>query len=346
MSAGRAKSVQSWLERIWYQRAPPPWWLEALGALYGLVYRVRRVAYAKQWRRSISLACPVLVVGNLTVGGTGKTPLVGWLAVQLTERGFRPGVVTRGYGGSSRQARLIQGSDDPKRAGDEAILLARKSRVPVAVGRNRPAAAQLLIDAGCNIIVSDDGLQHYALARDCEIVVIDGERQFGNGRLLPAGPLREVPNRLKSADVIVVNGGPAVIGNHARLAGALRMRLEATHAIALRYGTIKPLKEFSGRSVHAVAAIGNPQRFFRMLQALGIDVVAHTLPDHARLQIEDISFADDLPVLMTEKDAVKCREIAGPHHWYVPVIVVFDEGDSEALENVVARSIERRAARA
>ena len=346
MSAGRARSVQSWLESIWYQGAPPPWWLRALSALYGLVYRVRRIAYAKQWRRSISLACPVLVVGNLTVGGTGKTPLVGWLAVQLTERGFRPGVVTRGYGGSSRQARLIQGSDDPKRAGDEAILLARKSRVPVAVGRDRPAAAQLLINAGCNIIVSDDGLQHYALARDCEIVVIDGERQFGNGRLLPAGPLREAPNRLKSADVIVVNGGPAVIGNHALLAGALRMRLEATHAIALRYGTLKPLKEFSGRSVHAVAAIGNPQRFFRMLQALGIDVIAHALPDHARLQIEDISFADDLPVLMTEKDAVKCREIAGPHHWYVPVIVVLDEGDSEALESVVARSIERRAARA
>ena len=338
--------VQAWLQKIWYEGAPPPWWLTALSAAYRLLSQVRRIAYAKQWRRSTSLACPVLVVGNLTVGGTGKTPLVCWLAVHLTERGFRPGVVTRGYGGSSRQARLIQGSDDPHTAGDEAILLARKSRVPVAVGRNRPAAAQLLINAGCNIIVSDDGLQHYALARDCEIVVIDGERQFGNGRLLPAGPLREVRARLKSAEVIVVNGGPALVGNHALLAAALRMRLKATNAIALRYGTIKPLSEFSGRSVHAVAAIGNPQRFFRMLQALGIDVVAHALPDHARLQIEDISFADDLPVLMTEKDAVKCGEIAGPHHWYVPVSVVFDEGDSEALESVVAKSIERCAARA
>ena len=338
-------SVQSWLENIWYRSAPPPWWLSALSAVYGLVSRMRRVAHAKQWRRSTSLPCPVLVIGNLTVGGTGKTPLVGWLAVQLTERGFRPGVVSRGYGGSSHQARLIQESDDPQGAGDEAILLARLSRVPVAIGRDRPAAAQLLVNAGCNIILSDDGLQHHALARDCEIVVIDGERQFGNGRLLPAGPLREPPKRLQSADVIVVNGGASVIGSHARLAGALRMRLEATQAIALRYGTPKPLREFSGRPVHAVAGIGNPQRFFQMLRAQGIEVVAHPLPDHARLQIEDISFADDLPVLMTEKDAVKCREIAGPHHWYVPVNVVFEDGDSEALQSVVIRSVERRAAR-
>jgi tetraacyldisaccharide 4'-kinase len=344
VNAGRGMALQAWLQRIWYQDAPPPWWLTPLSAAYGFVSQVRRIAYAKRWCRSTSLPCPVLVIGNLTVGGTGKTPLVSWLAVQLTERGFRPGVVTRGYGGSSRQARLIQGSDDPKTAGDEAILLARKSRVPVAVGRNRPAAAQLLINAGCNIIVSDDGLQHYALARDCEIVLIDGDRQFGNGRLLPAGPLREMPERLKSADAIIVNGGPAIMGNHAILASALRIQLLATNAIALRYGTRKPLGEFSGRSVHALAGIGHPQRFFRMLQALGINVVPHALPDHARLQLEDISFADDLPVLMTEKDAVKCAEIAGPHHWYVPVSVVFDEGDSEALESAVAKSIERHAA--
>jgi tetraacyldisaccharide 4'-kinase len=337
-------AVQAWLQRIWYEGAPPPWWLTALSAVYGFASRVRRVAYAKHWRRSTSLSCPVLVIGNLTVGGTGKTPLVSWLAAQLSERGFRPGVVTRGYGGSSRRARLIQGSDDPKTAGDEAILLARKSQVPVAVGRDRPAAAQLLVNAGCNIIVSDDGLQHYALKRDCEIILIDGDRQFGNGRLLPAGPLREAPDRLKSVDAIVVNGGPLAVGNHALLAGALRMRLVATNAIALRYRTLKPLREFSGRAVHALAGIGHPQRFFRMLQALGIDVVAHALPDHARLRLEDISFADDLPVLMTEKDAVKCAEIAGPHHWYVPVNVVFDEGDAEALESAVAKSIERRAA--
>jgi tetraacyldisaccharide 4'-kinase len=338
-------SIQSRLNRIWYEGASPPWWLLPLSAVYGAVSRLRRFAYARQLRRSTRLTCPVIIIGNVSVGGTGKTPLVGWLAVRLADLGFRPGVVTRGYGGSSRRARLVQASDHPDSVGDEALVLARRTRVPIAVGRDRPAAAQLLINAGCDLIVSDDGLQHYALARDCEIIVVDGERRFGNGRLLPAGPLREARARLKDADAVVVNGGPAVIAGHASLAGALRMRLEATSAIALRYGTARPLSEFSGRSVHAVAAIGNPQRFFDLLQSLGIHVIAHALPDHARLTVEDISFADDLAVLMTEKDAVKCGEIAGPHHWYVPVSVVFDEGDLEALQSIVVQCIGRRAER-
>jgi tetraacyldisaccharide 4'-kinase len=337
-------SFQSRLNEIWYEGAPPPWWLIPLSAIYGAASRLRHFAYAKHWRRSNPLTRPVVVIGNLSVGGTGKTPLVCWLAVQFTGLGFRPGIVTRGYGGSSRRARLVQASDDPNTVGDEAIMLARRTGVPIAIGRDRPAAAQLLINAGCDLIVSDDGLQHYALARDCEIIVVDGERRFGNGRLLPAGPLREVPRRMKEADAVVVNGGPAVIGGHASLAGALRVRLEAVNAVALRYGTAKPLSEFSGKSVHAIAAIGNPQRFFKMLESLGMQVIAHALPDHARLRADDISFADDLPVLMTEKDAVKCTEIAGPNHWYVPVSVVFDDGDAEALQSVVAKSIEKRAA--
>jgi tetraacyldisaccharide 4'-kinase len=296
--------------------------------------------------RSTRLARPVIVVGNLSVGGTGKTPLACWLALQLTEFGFRPGVVTRGYGGSSRHPRLVQASDKPDTVGDEAIMLARKSGVPVAIGRNRPAAAQLLIGAGCDVIISDDGLQHYALARDCEVIIVDGDRRFGNGRLLPAGPLREGPARLKGADAVVVNGGPDVMGGHVSIAGAMRMRLAAESAISLRYGAAKPLREFSGQSVHAIAAIGNPQRFFKMLQAFGINVIAHPLPDHAHLRIGDISFADDLAVLMTEKDAVKCGEIAGPHHWYVPVSVAFEGGDAEVLRNIVAKSMEKCAARA
>src|SRR6202020_1045143 len=160
--------------------------------------------------------------------GTGKTPLVCWLAVRLADLGFRPGVVTRGYGGSSRRARLVQASDDPNTVGDEAIMLARRTGVPIAIGRDRPAAAQLLINAGCDVIVSDDGLQHYALARDCEIIVIDGTRRFGNGRLLPAGPLREMPARLARADAVVINGGDVESD------GAMRMRLLATSAIAMK----------------------------------------------------------------------------------------------------------------
>jgi tetraacyldisaccharide 4'-kinase len=333
-------SVHSWFNDIWYGDSPAPWWLSPLSIIYRGLSRARRFLYDKHLVRSTPLPCPVIVVGNLTVGGTGKTPLVCWLAGQLIELGFKPGVVSRGYGGSSRAARLVQAADDSDKVGDEAILLARRSRVPVATGRNRAAAAQLLINAGCDIIVSDDGLQHYALRRDCEIVVVDGERRFGNGRLLPAGPLRETPARLERVDAIVINGGD--LESH----GAMRMRLLATSAVAMKYGTPKPLREFCGQPAHAIAAIGNPQRFFAMLRAVGISVIEHALPDHAKLGIDDISFPDELPVLMTEKDAVKCREIAGPHHWYVPVNVAFAAGDAEKLRGIVARSVEIRAARA
>jgi tetraacyldisaccharide 4'-kinase len=338
LSKGTGMALESRLNEIWYGRAPPPWWLTPFSAIYSAVSRVRRLAYAKRVLRSKRLSTPVIVVGNLTVGGTGKTPLVCWLASQLTELGFRPGVVTRGYGGSSRRPRLVQSSDKPDVVGDEAILLTRRSGVRVAIGRDRPAAAQLLINAGCDVIVSDDGLQHYALARDCELIVVDGDRRFGNGRLLPAGPLRESPARLRSADAVVINGGVA------QSDGTLHMRLLATSAIAMKFGTSKPLREFSSRPAHAIAAIGNPRRFFSMLRAVGIRVVEHPLPDHATLTPDDISFADDLPVLMTEKDAVKCEEIAGPHHWYVPVNVAFAPGDSEKLRGIVAGSIEKRAA--
>jgi tetraacyldisaccharide 4'-kinase len=331
-------SAHDWLNKIWYGGAPTPWWLKPLSALYHGVGAARRMAYGRRLIPVKRLSRPVIVVGNLTVGGTGKTPLVCWLAEQVTQLGFRPGIVTRGYGGSSRTPRLVQATDAPGRVGDEAILLARRSRAAVATGRNRPAAAQLLIDAGCDVILSDDGLQHHALGRDCEIIVIDGDRRFGNGRLLPAGPMRETTGRMRSVDAIVVNGGTA------QSEAALRMRLLPTGAVAMKYGTVKPLREFSGQPVHAIAAIGNPQRFFATLRATGIEVLEHPLPDHAQLKREDISFADDLPVLMTEKDAVKCREIAGPHHWYVPVNVAFAAGDAEKLRATVLAAIQKRAA--
>ena len=330
-------SVQSWLNDIWYERAAPPWWLLPLSLIYGAVVGSRRHFYAMRKPNRVSL--PVVVVGNLSVGGTGKTPLVCWLVARLADLGFKPGVVTRGYGGSSGSIRLAAPSDPPGVVGDESVLLARRSGVPVAIGRDRPAASQLLVNAGCDVIVSDDGLQHYALARDCEIVVIDGDRLFGNGRLLPAGPLRENRSRLAAADAVVVNGGRALLG------GALSMRLEAKRALSLIGGAVKRLDEFAGHSVHAVAGIGNPQRFFNMLRARGIEVTGHPLPDHARLQASDISFADGRPVLMTEKDAVKCELIAGPQHWYVPVTASFTGAESDALLKIVTQAIQKRAAR-
>jgi tetraacyldisaccharide 4'-kinase len=329
-------SAESWLNRMWYDRAAPPWWLIPLSLAYGAVAGSRRFLYGKRLRRSTRLQRPVIVVGNLSVGGTGKTPLVCWLAARLAERGFTPGVVTRGYRGSFRGVRLVTRSDDPTVVGDESVLLARRTGMPVAAGRDRAAAAQLLVDAGCDIIVSDDGLQHYALSRDCEIVVIDGDRRFGNGWLLPAGPLRERRARLGSADVVVVNGGRALLD------GALSMRLEAKSAVALTGGRTRPLPAFAGLEVHAVAGIGHPERFFNMLRAHGIEVIGHALPDHARLTPEDVDFPDTKPVLMTEKDAVKCRHAADERHWYVPVSAYFEGSESTTLLDIVTDRIAER----
>ena len=329
-------SVQSWLNSIWYDRAAPPWWMVPLSLTYGAVSGSRRFLYAHHLRKASRISCPVVVVGNVSVGGTGKTPLVCWLVAHLAERGYRPGIVTRGYGGSSRDVRRITAADDPSVVGDESILLARRTGAPVAIGRDRPAAAQLLAGGGCNVIVSDDGLQHYALARDCEVVVIDGDRRFGNGWLLPAGPLREAPGRLRAADAIVVNGGRAL------LQGALSMRLEAKTAVALRGGAVQPLRAFAGTSIHAVAGIGNPERFFNMLRSRGIEVLGRPLADHAHLTPEDIEFGDDKSVFMTEKDAVKCGRFAGERHWYVPVSACFDGGEADTLLDIVLRKIEQR----
>jgi tetraacyldisaccharide 4'-kinase len=333
-------SVQSWLNRIWYEHSAPPWWLRPFAFTYGAVAGLRRILYRKRLRRSTRMPVPVVVVGNLTVGGTGKTPLVCWLVARLVERGLRPGVVTRGYGGTTTGVRLAAPSDDPALVGDESVLLARRTGRPVAIGRDRPAAAQLLLNAGCDVIVSDDGLQHYALARDCELVVIDGDRLFGNGWLLPAGPLRESKRRLKSADAVIVNGGRVL------LEGAVSMRLEAKSALSLRGAGARVLEEFAAGPVHAIAGIGNPERFFNMLRAHGVEVRGHPLPDHARIKAADISFGDGRPVLMTEKDAVKCARIAEAHHWYVPVSANFAAAEGALILDAVTSAIDERAARA
>ena len=331
-------SVQSWLNRVWYDRASS-WWLLPLSAVYGAAAGSRRWLYSSRLRKSARMSVPVVVIGNVSVGGTGKTPLVCWLVARLIQLGFKPGVVTRGYGGTAVHARLVDAAADPDVVGDEPVLLARRTGAPVAIGRDRPAASRLLVTAGCDVVVSDDGLQHYALARDCEIVVVDGDRRFGNGRLLPAGPLREPESRLGRVDAVVVNGGPVP-----SLDGAFCMRLEAHDALGLLGGEVRALSEFAGLAVHAVAGIGHPERFFNMLRAHGIEVTGHPLPDHARLQAADITFPDHRPVLMTEKDAVKCARIAGPLHWCVPVSASFDAGDSAALLDIVTGAIVKRRA--
>ncbi|MEO6925902.1 MAG: tetraacyldisaccharide 4'-kinase [Rhodanobacter sp.] len=299
------------LESAWYGDARPPWWTWPLAALYGGVMRLRRGLYRIGVIRSVRLPAPVVVVGNLSVGGTGKTPLTIALAEALRARGFRPGVVSRGHGGRQREPMLLGDKPDPNEVGDEPCLI-RASGVMVAIGRKRPAAAQLLLAAGCDVVIADDGLQHYALARDVEICVIDGTRRFGNGRLLPAGPLREPLSRLSRVDFRVCNGGLPADGEFA-------MQLLGSDAVALRDGERRALAEFAGQRVHAVAAIGNPSRFFTSLRAAGIEPIEHGFVDHHGFVAAELDFGDQLPVLMTDKDAVKCSGFAQPNWWRVPV---------------------------
>jgi tetraacyldisaccharide 4'-kinase len=337
--------VRQRLERLWYQGGAGGALLVPLAAAYGALAALRRGAYRAGWLRARHLAQPVVVVGNLTVGGTGKTPLTVWLAQQLTGAGLRVGIVSRGYRRQGRGPRGVRAESDWRDVGDEPLILARRTGCPVLVAADRVAAARTLIARGAQVILADDGLQHLRLGRDCEIVVVDGARGFGNGRLLPAGPLREPPARLASADLVVVNGAP----EHASLAGvlppaALRMRLEAGPAVRLDgRAAACALGEFRGRRVHAVAGIGNPARFFAALGARGIEVIAHPFPDHHPLSARELAFGDDLPVLMTEKDAVKCLPFADQRLWYVPVSAEFSEADARTLRERVLERVRRTA---
>ena len=306
---------------FWYAHDPRGALLAPLGWVYGLVAVLRRAFYRAGLRRTWQVGCPVVVVGNLSVGGTGKTPLVIAIARLLARHGLRVGVVCRGYRGSaSRWPRQVRSDSDPLRVGDEAVLLARRTGGPVAAGPNRIAAARILVRRSkCDVILSDDGLQHLRLARDVEIVVVDGLRRHGNGRCLPAGPLREPLRRLASVDLVVVNGDARQ--------GELEMQLVPGDAVSLvDSGTTRPLDSFRGAPVHAVCAIGHAERFFRTLESQGLTIVRHPFPDHHPFSETEIGFPDDAPVLMTEKDAVKCERFADSRHWFVPVEGVLSSG--------------------
>lgn len=305
-------SLRTHIESIWYGGAPAPWWLRALVPVYRGLRRLHLAPYRFGWRKARKLDVPLLVVGNLTAGGSGKTPLVIALVDALRARGFRPGVVSRGYGGREPGPMLVDDFSEPTDVGDEPCLIRRRSGVAVAIGRDRARAAQLLLERGVDVVIADDGLQNPSLARELEICVVDGQRRFGNGLLLPAGPLREPLERLATIPFRVCNGAAAQTGE-------IAMRLVGDMAVALAGGDTRPLESFAGQRVHAAAAIGNPERFFDRLRAHGIEVVPHAFADHHAFAASDLAFGDELPVLMTEKDAVKCLAFATPRFWCVPV---------------------------
>ncbi len=325
--------VTSWFEREWTRKS---WWQSALLPL-SWVFRcaigLRRFAFRQGWLKSQRLPVPVIVVGNISVGGSGKTPLVIWLVDHLRAAGYVPGVISRGYGGNEPGPFEVGPLSDAQQVGDEPVLIATRSEVPLFIGRDRVAAGRALLAAypDCDVIVSDDGLQHYCLQRTIEIAVVDGETRFGNGRLLPAGPLREPLNRLSRVDFVIVNDHRARASDQLASAGfmpaeSISMRLSGQvfynakdpgwHALA---------GDLRAQTLHAVAGIGRPRRFFDHLRSLGLSVVEHPFPDHHRYREHDFAFGAEAIVLMTEKDEVKCRSFARETWWVLAVTATLDE---------------------
>lgn len=310
-------------------RCPLHLLLLPLSGVFVLLRGLRRLAYRLGLLKTVRLPVPVVVVGNITVGGSGKTPLVIWLAGMLREAGWHPGVISRGYGGSAHGPCAVGPDSDPRLVGDEPLLIARAGGVPVSVGRRRADAGRALLadDPRVEVLLSDDGLQHYALARDVEIAVVDGARRFGNGWPLPAGPLREPLSRLREVDAVVINGGE----REAAAEGVPQF------AMALRPGLFRRLGEpgvtraaadFRGREVHAVAGIGDPQRFFDTLDTLGIRATPHPFPDHHAYARADLPTGT---IIMTGKDAAKCEGFALRDAWVLEVDAILSPGLKELI---------------
>ena len=328
------KTLSRWLLDVWYKDPFIGVWLMPLGFLFSDFVKFRKFLYRIGVLKKHTLPVPVIVIGNITVGGTGKTPLIIWLAGLLKDEGFKPGIISRGYGGQAESwPQWVDANSTAENVGDEALLIAKQSGCPMAVSPTRIDAAKLLLEkSDCNVILSDDGLQHYALNRDIEIAVIDGERRFGNSYCLPAGPLREPIERLQSVDFIVVNGEKTEDNEFS-------MQITGNTAVNLVTGQQKPLQEFSAIGCRALAGIGNPDRFFKLLESAGLTCKTHSFPDHYKFQRSDISFPDSEPVLMTEKDAVKCMTFASDQHWYVPVKAVPEAGFAEQLLKLLRENL-------
>jgi len=314
------KIIARILDEVWYKDHFIGTWLMPFSMVFIDVSRFRRWLYKKGYKTVTQLPVPVVIVGNLTVGGAGKTPLVIYLVEQLQAAGFNPGVVSRGYAGKSEKwPQAVTSGSDVNLVGDEPLLIAQRVSCPIAIGPVRADAAKLLIENNqCDVIVSDDGLQHYALHRDIEVLVIDGVRRFGNNFCLPSGPLREPQERMRDVDFIICNGGTE------REDDELLMQLQGDVAINMHTQERRLLAAFKEQQCHAFAGIGHPQRFFDLLKEQGLICQTHQFPDHYLYTQKDIQFSTADAILMTEKDAVKCRLFATGREWYVPVEAVLD----------------------
>ncbi len=301
--------------------------------LFTAIVSLRQLAWRHGLRRSRHPGVPVIVVGNITAGGTGKTPLVLWLVQFLQHKGMHPAIISRGYGSARSDPRPVPADGAPVDFGDEPCMMAQRASCPVWVGVDRAATAETMRRAhpSIDVIISDDGLQHYRLARDFEIAVIDGARGLGNSWPLPAGPLREPPSRLSTVDAVVINGDAPGFA----IPGAMTMRLHGKHFRNLARSQQRvTATDFGDTVVHAVAGIGNPQRFFDHLRDLGLRCSEHSFPDHHPFRAADLEFGDDAPVVMTEKDAVKCTAFATTNHW---ALIVDADVDARLGDLLTAR---------
>ena len=319
-----------WLEQHWYRITPMHLILLPISCIFYLLVVIRRALYRSKVLTSVKLPVPVIIVGNVTVGGNGKTPLTLWLAKQLLDNGQHPGIISRGYGGKNSSPRVVYPSTNPDEAGDEAVLMARRRLCPVWIGHDRAGAARALLRAHpeCNVLISDDGMQHYRLQRDFEIAVVDGIRRWGNGFLLPAGSLREPISRLDEVDAVVINGGMAAKGQYS-------MQLQGE----IFYNLVNPdcsahAASFYGQRLHSIAGIGYPQRFFNYLEQLGLQVENHPFPDHYSYTLADLDYPDADAIFMTEKDAVKCIKFANEKCW---VLRVDAQLDSLLVQQILER---------
>jgi tetraacyldisaccharide 4'-kinase len=324
------------LQHYWYRRSPLHVLLYPVSLIFRALVTLRHYLYRSGIFSSPKFHVPVIIVGNISVGGTGKTPLTLWLAQQFIDDGWHPGIISRGYRKSKIVNELphsVSIDDSTDSVGDEPLLMAQRQLCPVWIGRDRPAvvSALLLAHPECDVILSDDGLQHYRLHRDVEIAVIDGNRRFGNGLLLPAGPLREPASRLNDVDAIVVNGGNAQ-------ANEFGMHLQGTrfHNL-LNPEIVISANEFDGQRLQAIAGIGHPQRFFEHLKDLGLHCSTRAFADHHEFTASDITFNDADAVLMTEKDAVKCTAFATEKHWVLRV----DAQVSPTLAQLIIKKVTR-----
>ena len=335
--------IEHWILRQWYETHQPPWYLRMLEPVY-------RTAFNYQQKKkesgppSCRSALPLIVVGNITTGGSGKTPLVIRLCQIAMELDLKPGIVSTGYGRQSKETLLVQADSDTRECGDEPVLLATRTGVPVVVAARRCDAIRKLEDMNLDLLISDDGLQQADLDRDMDICVVDGERGVGNGHLLPAGPLREPAGRLRQVDYVVTNGHWA--DKPEDLAVSV-MHLNGDSLCSLNGSSTMPAAQFrqkhNGKEVHAIAGIGHPQRFFSMLESLEITTSNHAFPDHHLFTHRDFELAQPgSAIIMTEKDAVKCRSLGLNNAWYIPVDTQLDDSFETAFKQHLLELIEER----